>query len=121
MPIYSYKCTSCNHEFDLKQGFDADPTQECPVCKSPARRLFHPVGVIYKGSGFYTTDYRKPEISKESKSPTSKSSSDSSEPSSSPSSSSESSSDSGTSTEKPAAEKPAEKSTTSASSTNSSD
>ena len=119
MPIYSYKCTSCDHEFDLKQGFDADPTQECPVCQSSSRRLFHPVGVIYKGSGFYTTDYRKPENSKESKSRTSKSSS--SESSDSSSSSSESSSDSGTSTEKPAAEKSAEKSTNSTSSASSSD
>ena len=76
MPIYSYHCASCGNEFELRQGFDADPTQECPHCENKARRRIHAVGVIYKGSGFYTTDYaRKSSPSSEngSDSPSSKS------------------------------------------------
>jgi putative FmdB family regulatory protein len=61
MPIYSYRCDACAHEFELRQGFDASTRQECPQCSNSASRMFHPVGVIYKGSGFYTTDYRKKE------------------------------------------------------------
>ena len=60
MPRYTYQCANCGHQFELKQGFDAEPKHECPVCSQVAQRRFHPVGVIYKGSGFYTTDYRKP-------------------------------------------------------------
>ena len=59
MPIYGYACDTCGHEFELKQGFDAASVQECPRCRNSARRTFHPVGVIYKGSGFYSTDYGK--------------------------------------------------------------
>jgi putative FmdB family regulatory protein len=90
VPRYSYQCSSCSHQFELRQSFDSEPEQECPVCSNKARRLFHPVGVIYKGSGFYTTDYRKPasDSSETSASPsTSPSSSPSSSPSTSPSSS----------------------------------
>ena len=60
MPTYVYTCGKCGHQFELRQGFDAEPEQECPQCHYTARRTFHAVGVIYKGSGFYTTDYRKP-------------------------------------------------------------
>ncbi len=59
MPIYEYECVSCKHRFELKQGFDADPTEACPVCQSSSRRRFHSPTVIYKGSGFYTTDYAR--------------------------------------------------------------
>jgi putative FmdB family regulatory protein len=58
LPTYSYLCGRCGHTFELKQGFDAEPEQECPQCHNGARRQFHAVGVIYKGPGFYTTDYR---------------------------------------------------------------
>lgn len=57
MPIYEYQCTSCEHCFEQKQGFDADPISICPLCQSPARRLFRPAPIIFKGSGFYVTDY----------------------------------------------------------------
>ena len=57
MPTYDYECLSCGHRFELKQSFDADPNGTCPLCEGEARRKFHPVPVIYKGSGFYTTDY----------------------------------------------------------------
>ena len=60
MPIYSYQCEACDHIFDLRQSFDSKPEHECPECKAIAKRTFHPAAVIYKGSGFYTTDYRKP-------------------------------------------------------------
>lgn len=82
VPLYSYQCDTCAHTFELRQGFDAEPQQECPECKGIGRRMFHAVGIIYKGSGFYTTDYQRPKPStsdstarKESDSPTSNSSS----------------------------------------------
>ena len=59
MPIYEYECVSCNHRFELKQGFDAEPTESCPRCQGFSRRMFHAPIVIYKGSGFYTTDYAR--------------------------------------------------------------
>ncbi|MBI2873373.1 MAG: hypothetical protein HYY00_09335 [Chloroflexi bacterium] len=59
MPRYDYQCPSCNHRFELKQGFDADPIQPCPVCNRSAQRRIYAVGVIYKGSGWYTTDYAR--------------------------------------------------------------
>ena len=60
MPIYAYHCVSCGHEFDLKQGFDASTEAPCPNCEDTARRRFVAPTVIYKGSGFYTTDYGRP-------------------------------------------------------------
>ena len=57
MPLYDYQCVECSHVFELRQSFDAEPQGTCPQCNSTARRKFHPVPVIYKGSGFYTTDY----------------------------------------------------------------
>lgn len=59
MPIYGYQCPGCAHQFELKQGFSAEPYAQCPRCKAVSRRVFHPVPVIYKGSGFYTTDYAR--------------------------------------------------------------
>ncbi|MBI2171931.1 MAG: zinc ribbon domain-containing protein [Chloroflexi bacterium] len=58
MPIYAYRCTS-GHEFELRQGFDASTELACPTCADPARRLISSPAVIYKGSGFYTTDYAR--------------------------------------------------------------
>jgi len=60
MPIYEYCCTECGEQFDqyLKVGQKAQPV--CPECGGPARKVFRPVGIIFKGSGFYTTDYRDP-------------------------------------------------------------
>ena len=61
MPIYDYQCRACGHRFERRQGFEADPLDVCPRCQGEAPRRFHSVAVIYKGSGFYTTDYaRKP-------------------------------------------------------------
>lgn len=58
MPIYEYRCTECGHQFEVQQKFSDDPLQTCPKCKGKLRKVFHPAGVIFKGSGFYTTDYK---------------------------------------------------------------
>ena len=57
MPRYEYHCQNCDHVFDVKQGFHDDPVATCPQCQTPARRRFRPVGVIFKGSGWYVNDY----------------------------------------------------------------
>ena len=59
MPIYEYECDSCHFLFERKQKFDEEPVAICPKCKGKARRVIHSVPVIFKGSGFYTTDSRK--------------------------------------------------------------
>jgi len=56
MPTYSYKCTKCEHRFEARQRFSDDPLTECPVCGSPVRKVITPVGIVFKGSGFYVTD-----------------------------------------------------------------
>jgi|SRR5947209_1735912 len=58
MPIYGYICTQCGHTFEVVQSMTDDALRECPVCMGPLRKQIYPVGVIYKGSGFYTTDYK---------------------------------------------------------------
>ncbi len=59
MPIYEYECSVCNWHFERKQRFDAEPIALCPKCQGKARRVIHSVPIIFKGSGFYTTDNRK--------------------------------------------------------------
>ena len=59
MPRYDYQCNSCENVFEVKQRFTDEPVANCPICDSPARRKFYAVPVIYKGSGFYTTDYAR--------------------------------------------------------------
>jgi putative FmdB family regulatory protein len=59
MPVYEYECIHCGHRFELKQSFHDKPQAACPQCKKPAKRVFHPALVIFKGSGFYVTDHRK--------------------------------------------------------------
>ncbi len=56
MPIYEYACTSCGERTEAKQGFDDPPLEDCPDCGGKLRKLFSPVGVVFKGSGFYSTD-----------------------------------------------------------------
>ena len=60
MPRYDYQCTSCDHRFELVQSFKEAGSGVCPQCAGEGRRVFHAVPVIYKGSGFYTTDYGRP-------------------------------------------------------------
>ena len=58
MPTYSYRCDACGHHFEAVQRFTDDPIRECPSCGGAVRRLIHPVGVVFKGSGWYVTDSR---------------------------------------------------------------
>ncbi len=58
MPTYAYRCTVCEHAFDVHQGFHDDPLTVCPQCQGKLRKVFSPVGVVFKGSGFYRTDAR---------------------------------------------------------------
>lgn len=67
MPIYEYRCNSCDFRFELKQGFDAQPVASCPRCQGRATRVFHEVPVFYRGSGFYTTDHRNDNKKEEKK------------------------------------------------------
>lgn len=57
MPIYSYKCKKCGKIFDKFQKMSGNGKVNCESCGGEAFRLFSPVGIIFKGSGFYTTDY----------------------------------------------------------------
>jgi putative FmdB family regulatory protein len=61
MPTYSYRCDTCNHQFDAVQRFTDDPLTECPECGASIRRVIQPVGVVFKGSGWYITDSRAPQ------------------------------------------------------------
>lgn len=56
MPIYEYACTSCGERTEAKQGFDDPPLEECSHCGGRLRKLYSPVGIVFKGSGFYSTD-----------------------------------------------------------------
>ena len=56
MPIYEYACTSCGERTEAKQSFDDPPLEECPHCGGRLRKLYSPVGIVFKGSGFYSTD-----------------------------------------------------------------
>src|ERR1700743_2865013 len=56
MPIYEYKCDN-GHVFEVMQSFSDDALTECQVCGAPVHKVFHPVSVHFKGSGFYNTDY----------------------------------------------------------------
>jgi putative FmdB family regulatory protein len=60
MPTYSYRCTACGHGFEQFQRFSDDPLTVCPQCQGLVKRVLHPVGVVFKGSGWYITDSRKP-------------------------------------------------------------
>ena len=57
MPIYEYRCKN-GHTFEVIQSMSDDPVETCEVCGAPVERVFHPVAVHFKGSGFYSTDYK---------------------------------------------------------------
>ena len=60
MPIYEYECSNCEKRFEKMQSITAQPLTECVHCGGgPIRRVLHPVGIIFKGSGWYITDSRK--------------------------------------------------------------
>jgi putative FmdB family regulatory protein len=58
MPIYEYRCERV-HTFEVMQRMTDDPLTSCSTCEAPVQRVFHPVAVHFKGSGFYNTDYGK--------------------------------------------------------------
>ena len=59
MPTYVYACDSCGAQFEQFQSFKDEPLRTCPSCASAVRRVFQPVGIVFKGSGWYITDSRK--------------------------------------------------------------
>lgn len=68
MPTYEYECTSCSHAFEKFQPITAKPLTKCPECGKKVRRLLGSgAGVIFKGSGFYSTDYRSPTYTEKAK------------------------------------------------------
>lgn len=67
MPTYSYACTECGHRFEAVQSFSEASLTVCPECTGRLRKLFSPVGIVFKGSGFYRTDSRKAASSSEKK------------------------------------------------------
>lgn len=58
MPVYEYRCRACGHQFDIQQAFTDDALTVCPECEGELRKVFAPVGIAFKGSGFYKTDSR---------------------------------------------------------------
>ena len=58
MPTYSYRCTECGNEFDVRQSFSDEPLKVCEACGGSLRKLFNSVGIVFKGSGFYHNDAR---------------------------------------------------------------
>jgi putative FmdB family regulatory protein len=68
MPLYEYECGKCAHKFELRKSFSEGAMAVCPRCKSTSRRVFAPVPIVFKGSGFYVTDYRKEKAPAEDKS-----------------------------------------------------
>jgi putative FmdB family regulatory protein len=58
LPIYEYECSHCSSRFELKRSFSDNSPVTCPQCGCDAQQIFSPVPIIFKGSGFYSTDYR---------------------------------------------------------------
>lgn len=63
MPTYEYECTECEYSFDEFQKINDKPLTKCPKCGGPVRRLISGgAGLIFRGSGFYVTDYKRPHL-----------------------------------------------------------
>lgn len=61
MPVYTYRCEECGVQFEVSQRFSDEPLTRCPECgESSLRKVYTPVGIVFKGSGFYATDNRSP-------------------------------------------------------------
>src|ERR1700720_918688 len=58
MPTYGYRCGSCGHEFEIRQRITEEPLTACPKCNGKLSKMLYPAGIIFKGSGYYTTDYK---------------------------------------------------------------
>lgn len=59
VPLYEYQCFPERHVFEVRQGINDEPVSVCEVCGGPVRRVIQPVGIVFKGSGFYVNDSRK--------------------------------------------------------------
>jgi len=59
MPAYDYRCTACDTIFEVTRKAGSPAEEVCPECGGPTKRVFTPVGVVFKGSGFHNTDYNK--------------------------------------------------------------
>lgn len=66
MPTYEYVCKQCGHRVEVVQSLSEEPLKTCGVCGGELRKVFHPAGVLFKGSGFYSTDNRAKAKDKES-------------------------------------------------------
>ncbi len=61
MPVYTYRCSNCGVQFDKQQSFTDQSLLRCPECgKKALKKVFQPVGIVFKGSGFYATDHHSP-------------------------------------------------------------
>jgi putative FmdB family regulatory protein len=97
MPIYTYQCENCGVRFERQQSFSEPALTRCPECNKKAlRKVYTPVGIVFKGSGFYSTDHRSPSGASrnsnkpaETKSDSNSDSSSSTKPSTTPTSSGE--------------------------------
>ena len=67
MPTYQYACTECGEQLERVQKFSDDPLTVCPACSGRLRKVFSPVGIVFKGSGFYRNDSRSGNGSKDAK------------------------------------------------------
>lgn len=63
MPLYDYECLANGHRFEVRQKVSEVGNAPCPSCSSDSRRVFHSVPILFKGSGFYSTDHRKGQAS----------------------------------------------------------
>jgi putative FmdB family regulatory protein len=115
MPIYEYRCKK-GHHFEVMQRMSDDPVTKCEVCGAEVQRVFHPIAVHFKGSGFYNTDYGTRKRSREMKEKESSSKSESSNNSSSSDSKSSSNSDGGSSSSSKSSDSGSKKSESKASS-----
>jgi len=69
VPIYEYQCAKCGTVTDIRHGFNEATSEACPKCGGDLKRLFNPAGIVFKGSGFYVTDSRKPAEAKSESTP----------------------------------------------------
>ena len=67
MPTYQYSCTECGEQVEAVQKFTDEPLSVCSVCGGRLRKVFSPVGIVFKGSGFYRTDSRNSSVAADAK------------------------------------------------------
>lgn len=64
MPIYEYRCERCHHTFETLQKWNDEPVKACPLCQGPVSKVLSPPGLLFKGTGWYVTDYPSPDRQK---------------------------------------------------------